>query len=53
MLGMGDMTSLMETVQEMQGHNPERQQEMLKKISEGGAFTIRDWREQLGNLMNM
>jgi signal recognition particle subunit SRP54 len=53
MLGMGDITGLMDKVQEAQMANPERQQEMLKKIEEGGTFTIRDWREQLSNIMGM
>lgn len=33
--------------------NPERHQQMMKKISEGGAFTIRDWREQMSGIMSM
>lgn len=53
MLGMGDISGLMDKVQEVQMANPERQQEMLKKIEEGGTFSIRDWREQLGNIMSM
>ncbi|CEH13007.1 signal recognition particle protein [Ceraceosorus bombacis] len=53
MLGMGDMTGLMEKVQEVQMANPDRQKEMLKKIEEGGTFSIRDWREQIGNIMKM
>lgn len=53
MLGMGDISGLMDKVQEVQMANPERQQEMLKKIEQGGTFTIRDWREQLSNIMSM
>ncbi|UZJ55168.1 hypothetical protein CBS101457_004488 [Exobasidium rhododendri] len=53
MLGMGDISGLMDKVQEAQMVNPEKQQEMLKKIEQGGTFTIRDWREQLSNIMNM
>lgn len=53
MLGMGDISGLMDKVQEVQMANPERQQEMLKKIEEGGTFSIRDWREQLSNIMSM
>ena len=32
--------------------NPDRQKEMAKKLTEG-KFSIRDWREQLGSMMNM
>jgi signal recognition particle subunit SRP54 len=32
--------------------NPDRQKEMAKKL-EQGKFSIRDWREQLGSMMNM
>lgn len=53
MLGMGDISGLMDKVQEVQMANPERQQEMLKKLEEGGTFSIRDWREQLSNIMSM
>lgn len=53
MLGMGDVAGLMDRVQEVAMANPDRQKEMLKKIEEGGTFTIRDWREQLGNIMSM
>jgi signal recognition particle subunit SRP54 len=53
MLGMGDISALMDKVQEVQMANPERQQEMIKKIEEGGTFSIRDWREQIGNIMSM
>lgn len=53
MLGMGDISGLMDKVQEVQLANPERQQEMIKKIEEGGTFSIRDWREQIGNIMSM
>lgn len=55
MLGMGDLSGLADKVEEMQ-MNPdvqERQKEMMKKIEEGGTFTIRDWREQIGNIMKM
>lgn len=54
LLGMGDLTGLMDKVEEMQMNGgQERQREMLKKIEQGGTFTIRDWREQLGNIMGM
>jgi len=53
MLGMGDISGLMDKVQEVQMANPERQQEMMKKIEQGGTFSIRDWREQLSNIMSM
>ncbi|PWN52950.1 SRP54-domain-containing protein [Violaceomyces palustris] len=54
LLGMGDISGLMDKVEEMQMNGgQERQREMLKKIEEGGTFTIRDWREQLSNIMSM
>ena len=53
MLGMGDMAGLMDKVQEVALANPEKQKEMMKKIEEGGTFSIRDWREQIGNIMSM
>ncbi|EST05491.1 Signal recognition particle, SRP54 subunit, GTPase domain protein [Kalmanozyma brasiliensis GHG001] len=54
LLGMGDISGLMDKMEEMQMNGgQERQQEMLKKIGEGGVFSIRDWREQLSNIMGM
>ncbi|SNX84423.1 probable SRP54 - signal recognition particle subunit [Melanopsichium pennsylvanicum] len=54
LLGMGDMSGLMDKMEEMQMNGgQERQREMLKKIEQGGIFSIRDWREQLGNIMGM
>lgn len=56
MLGMGDLTGLMEHVQEVQaasGVDPkEKREEMMKKM-EAGIFTIRDMRDQLSNIMSM
>lgn len=54
LLGMGDISGLMDKMEEMQMNGgQERQQEMLKKIGQGGIFSIRDWREQLSNIMGM
>ncbi len=54
LLGMGDISGLMDKMEEMQMNGgQERQQEMLKKIGEGGVFSIRDWREQLSNIQSM
>lgn len=55
MLGMGDLTGLMDTVEEVQMNTEvqERQKDMMKKIQEGGTFTLRDWREQITSLMKM
>ena len=54
MLGMGDMSGLLEKVQEVQQmQDPKKQQAMLEKIEQGGVFSLRDWREQVGNLRNM
>lgn len=56
MLGMGDISGLMEHVQEMQAANgmdaKEKREEMMKKM-EQGIFTIRDMRDQLSNIMSM
>ncbi|GAA5987687.1 hypothetical protein JCM10908_007172 [Rhodotorula pacifica] len=52
MLGMGDMQGLVERAQEMAMANPERQENMMKKL-EKGEFTIRDLKEQLNTVMGM
>lgn len=38
--------------QDMARANPDRQKEMATKLQQG-KFSIRDWREQLSNMMNM
>ncbi|KAK0522345.1 Signal recognition particle [Tilletia horrida] len=54
LLGMGDMAGFMDKMQEVaMSQNPERQKAMMEKIVEGGTFTIRDWKEQVGNIMGM
>lgn len=52
LLGMGDMQGLVEHMQDMARANPDRQKDLAKKL-EQGKFSIRDWREQLSNIMNM
>ncbi|GAA5884418.1 hypothetical protein JCM3774_006396 [Rhodotorula dairenensis] len=52
MLGLGDMQGLVERAQEMALANPERQENMMKKL-EKGEFTIRDLKEQLNTVMGM
>ncbi|KAJ7063365.1 SRP54-type protein [Mycena amicta] len=52
LLGMGDMQGLMEHMQDIAAQNPDKQQEMVKKLEEG-KLSIRDWREQMQNMMNM
>lgn len=56
MLGMGDLTGLMEHVQEMQSADgvdaKDKREQMMKKM-EQGIFTIRDMRDQLTNIMSM
>lgn len=56
MLGMGDLTGLMEHVTEVQAAQgmdaKEKREEMMKKM-EAGIFTIRDMRDQLNNVMSM
>jgi signal recognition particle subunit SRP54 len=52
LLGMGDIQGLMEHMQDMANANPDRQKDLAKKL-EQGKFSIRDWREQLSNIMGM
>ncbi|CDO69506.1 hypothetical protein BN946_scf184785.g11 [Trametes cinnabarina] len=52
LLGMGDVQGLVEHMQEMATQNPDKQKEMAKKLEEG-KLSIRDWREQIQNVMNM
>lgn len=52
LLGLGDMQGLMEHMQDLAAQNPDKQKEMAKKLEEG-KLSIRDWREQIQNVMNM
>ncbi|KAG6900845.1 hypothetical protein C0993_009963 [Termitomyces sp. T159_Od127] len=52
LLGLGDMQGLMEHMQDLAIQNPDKQKEMAKKLEEG-KLSIRDWREQISNVMNM
>ncbi|KAG6874199.1 hypothetical protein C0995_003745 [Termitomyces sp. Mi166 len=52
LLGLGDMQGLMEHMQDLAIQNPDKQKEMAKKPEEG-KLSIRDWREQISNVMNM
>ena len=52
LLGMGDIQGLMEHMHDIAAQNPEKQKEMAKKLEEG-KLSIRDWREQIQNVMNM
>ncbi|KAG8925118.1 Signal recognition particle [Tulasnella sp. 418] len=52
MLGMGDIQGFMDHMQNVAMANPEKQKEMQKKLGEG-KLSIRDWREQIQNVMNM
>ena len=49
---MGDIQGLMEHMHDIATQNPEKQKEMAKKLEEG-KLSIRDWREQIQNVMNM
>lgn len=49
---MGDVQGLMEHMQDLAIQNPDKQKEMAKKLEEG-KLSIRDWREQIQNVMNM
>ena len=52
LLGLGDMQGLMEHMQDIATQNPDKQKEMAKKLEEG-KLSIRDWKEQIQNVMNM
>lgn len=52
LLGLGDVQGLMEHMHDLANQNPDKQKEMAKKLEEG-KLSIRDWREQLQNVMNM
>ena len=46
------MQGLVEHMQDIATQNPDKQKEMAKKLEEG-KLSIRDWREQIQNVMNM
>jgi len=46
------MQGLMEHMQDLATQNPDKQKEMAKKLEEG-KLSLRDWREQISNVMNM
>lgn len=50
-LGMGDVLSLVEQVQEQVDH--EKAEKLAKKISKGKSFDLSDLRDQLSQLQNM
>jgi signal recognition particle subunit SRP54 len=52
LLGLGDMQGLMEHMQDLAQANPDKQKEMARKLEEG-KLSIRDWREQIQNVMSM
>jgi signal recognition particle GTPase len=52
LLGLGDVQGLMEHMQDLASQNPDKQKEMAKKLEEG-KLSIRDWKEQISNVMNM
>lgn len=52
LLGMGDLRGLMEHMSDLARQNPDRQKEMTKAFEEG-KLSIRDWREQMQNIMSM
>ncbi|KAJ2809653.1 Signal recognition particle [Coemansia furcata] len=49
MLGMGDISGLVETVQDLQ---LDKNQDMMKNIAKG-VFTLKDMRDQLQNIMKL
>ncbi|WWC71576.1 signal recognition particle protein SRP54 [Kwoniella pini CBS 10737] len=52
LLGQGDMQGLVEHMQDIARSNPDKQKDLAKKL-EQGKFTIRDWKDQLSNIMSM
>jgi signal recognition particle subunit SRP54 len=52
LLGLGDVQGLMEHMQDMAQANPDKQKEMAKKLEEG-KLSLRDYREQIQNVMSM
>ncbi|KDE04130.1 hypothetical protein MVLG_05421 [Microbotryum lychnidis-dioicae p1A1 Lamole] len=52
MLGMGDLTGLVEHAQEMANANPQRRENLMKKL-EKGEFTIGDLKEQMATITGM
>jgi signal recognition particle subunit SRP54 len=52
LLGLGDIQGLVEQMHDMAIQNPDKQKEMAKKLEEG-KLSIRDWKEQIQNVMNM
>jgi signal recognition particle subunit SRP54 len=52
LLGLGDVQGLMEHMQDLAQANPDKQKEMARKLEEG-KLSIRDWREQIQNIMSM
>ncbi|EKM55354.1 uncharacterized protein PHACADRAFT_255925 [Phanerochaete carnosa HHB-10118-sp] len=52
LLGLGDVQGLMEHMQDIATQNPDKQKEIAKKLEEG-KLSIRDWREQIQNVMSM
>ena len=52
LLGIGDLQGLVEHMTDMARQNPNRQKEIIKNIEEG-KMSIRDWREQMSNIMSM
>ena len=46
------MQGLIEHMHDLTAQNPDKQKEMAKKLEEG-KLSIRDWREQIQNIMNM
>lgn len=52
LLGMGDLQGFMDHMQTAAMQDPERQKEVQKKLAEG-KLSIRDWKEQISNVMSM
>ncbi|KAG8954652.1 Signal recognition particle [Tulasnella sp. 424] len=52
LLGLGDIQGFMDHMQSITMANPEKQKEMQKKLGEG-KLSIRDWKEQISNVMSM
>ncbi|KAI8458123.1 signal recognition particle protein [Phakopsora pachyrhizi] len=53
LLGMGDLTEFLETMQDLQSSTPIQKREEMRERIERGEFTIRDLKDQMSNLSQM
>ncbi|POW00403.1 hypothetical protein PSHT_13063 [Puccinia striiformis] len=53
LLGMGDISEFLETMQDLQSATPNQNREEMRQRIERGIFTVRDLRDQMSNLTQM